>query len=54
MYAPRPFAIDYPFQTHALAAIGAIAIATKRIHNGADRRRLRSTGDFLSVKYTGG
>ena len=52
MYAPRPFAVDYPFQTHALAAMGILAVASKRVpvevafeKRGSDRPNV----DFLSV-----
>lgn len=50
MYAPRPFAIDYPFQTHALAAMGVVAVATKARPATQERRRLRSGDHFLSVE----
>jgi squalene-hopene/tetraprenyl-beta-curcumene cyclase len=49
MYAPRPFAVDYPFQTHALAAMGVVAVATKARPATQDRRRRRSGDDFLKV-----
>jgi squalene-hopene/tetraprenyl-beta-curcumene cyclase len=49
MYAPRPFAVDYPFQTHALAALGVIGVATKARPATRDRRQQRSPHDFLSV-----
>jgi squalene-hopene/tetraprenyl-beta-curcumene cyclase len=52
MFAPRPFAVDYPFQTHALAAMGIIAVANKERRSGRERRRLRFTGDFLAVTLT--
>jgi squalene-hopene/tetraprenyl-beta-curcumene cyclase len=49
MYAPRPFAVDYPFQTHALAALGVIGVATKPRPATRERRQQRSAHDFLSV-----
>jgi squalene-hopene/tetraprenyl-beta-curcumene cyclase len=49
MYAPRPFAVDYPFQTHALAAMGVVAVATKARPATQERRRGRSGDDFLKV-----
>jgi hypothetical protein len=56
MYAPRPFAVDYPFQTHALAAMGILAVASKPVPSvpAFQRRRSdRSTVDFLSVSIEG-
>jgi squalene-hopene/tetraprenyl-beta-curcumene cyclase len=49
MYAPRPFAVDYPFQTHALAAMGVVAVASKARPATQERRRRRSGDDFLQV-----
>jgi hypothetical protein len=53
MYAPRPFAVHYPFQTHGLAALGVIGVATKPRPATRDRRRERSPSDFLSVNLPG-
>ena len=53
MYAPRPFAVDYPYQTHALAAIGVIGVATKPRPATRERRQQRSPLDFLSVTLPG-
>lgn len=50
MYAPRPFAVDYPFQTHALAAMGMVAVASKARPATQERRRRRSGDDFLKVE----
>jgi prenyltransferase beta subunit len=50
MYAPRPFAVDYPFQTHALAAMGVIAVASKPRPGTRERRERRSSSEFLSVE----
>jgi squalene-hopene/tetraprenyl-beta-curcumene cyclase len=50
MYAPRPFAVDYPFQTHALAAMGVVAVASKARPATQERRRRRSGDDFLKVE----
>lgn len=53
MYAPRPFAVHYPFQTHALAALGVIGVATKPRPATRERRQQRSPSDFLSVTLRG-
>jgi squalene-hopene/tetraprenyl-beta-curcumene cyclase len=50
MYAPRPFAVDYPSQTHALAAMGVIAVATKPRPGTRERRESRPPSEFLSVE----
>jgi squalene-hopene/tetraprenyl-beta-curcumene cyclase len=50
MYAPRPFAVDYPLQTHALAAMGVIAVATKPRPGTRERRERRPASEFLSVE----
>jgi len=53
MYAPRPFAVHYPFQTHALAAVGVIGVAMKPRPATRERRQQRSPSDFLSVTLPG-
>jgi squalene-hopene/tetraprenyl-beta-curcumene cyclase len=49
MYAPRPFAVDYPFQTHALAAMGVIAVATKPRPGTRERPARAPASEFLLV-----
>ncbi len=49
MYAPRPFAVDYPLQTHALAAQGLLAFCAKQPRPTLERRRARSPRDYLSA-----
>lgn len=53
MYAPRPFAVHYPFQTHALAAAGVIGVAMKPRPATRERRQQRLPSDFLSVTLPG-
>ncbi len=51
MYAPRPFAVDYPFQTHALAAMGVLAVHEKLTRPRTERRRGPRVGDYLAVRF---
>lgn len=49
--APRPCTVDYPFQTHALAALGLVAVpsATGVHHTGVSRRRTMMSSNFGGV-----
>jgi squalene-hopene/tetraprenyl-beta-curcumene cyclase len=51
LHAPRPFAVDYQLQTHAMAAIGMVAAAHRQAAKpNAERRRASRDASYLSVE----
>jgi squalene-hopene/tetraprenyl-beta-curcumene cyclase len=52
MFAPRPFAVDYPYQSLALSVIGPSAMLAKRSRVHTDRRRIvRSQRTYHAVAW---